>query len=189
MSRVMPERTTGARQDVHVDVRRVDWRFLLPDPVLGHVGLAGTADPELSRALAQVAASVAPLAAVGPGASACYDVVVVRAAAARDVAGTLSSVRPSGWLYIETSGRAARACARELRSAGFGEVELHWLWPTAERCKEIVPLGNAGALRAALARRDPGHRLRLRARAASLLAASGALRFVLSAVAVVGRAP
>jgi hypothetical protein len=170
------------------DVRRADWRFLLPDPGLGEVAVAGTPEDRLVRALRDVAASVSPLPA-SAASDARYDVVVVVPAAAGALDGAAAHVRRGGWLYAETTGRGARAAERELRAAGLRDVNAHWLWPSATACREIVPLADSGAVRAALARRDPGARLRLRARAAALLAGTSALRLVLPAVAVIGRAP
>ena len=189
MSTLTPAPRPLARRTSAADVRRADWRFLLPDPGLGDVAVAGTPDDRLVRALRDIAASVSPLPAPGAASEARYDVVVVIAAAPRALARAAAHVRPRGWLYAETTGRAARATARELRAAGLRDVAAHWLWPSATACREIVPLADSGAVRAALARRDPGARLRLRARAAALLAGSPALRLALPAVAVIGRAP
>jgi hypothetical protein len=167
-------------------LRRVDWRFLLPDAALGSTAVAGPADDDLLAGLAAVARDVRSLAG---GAALRYDVVVVTDAAPGDVARATRHVRAGGWLYAETTGRRAAACARRLRAAGFREVELHWLWPSAAACREMIPLAHTHAVLAALDRRDPGARLRLRARAAAALARTPALRLALPAVAVTGSAP
>jgi hypothetical protein len=171
-----------------VDVRRADFRFLLPDPDVKTVALAGAPDPALEAALERLAVSLHPARGGGAPGAGC-DLVVVAGARPRAVAGAVANARHGGWLYAETSGLRAGACARRLRAAGCTEVALHWLWPRAAACREIVPLARRGAVLAALARRDPGARLRLRARAAALAARTPALRLALRDVAVIGRAP
>ncbi|HSD77855.1 MAG TPA: hypothetical protein VLA98_10630, partial [Solirubrobacteraceae bacterium] len=57
------------------DLRRADWRFLLPDPSLGRVAVAGAPDAELLRALGLVAVAVTA-AGVGGGGGHDVDVAV-----------------------------------------------------------------------------------------------------------------
>jgi hypothetical protein len=166
-------------------VRRVDWRFLLPDRALGRVAYLAPHDVALTRGLLAAGAVVDLLAApAAPPRS--YDLVVVTGARRAAPAVWRSLLVPGGWLYIETPGRRSGAFARALRGAGFDEVERFWLWPRAAACREIVPLQRA-ALRHALGRRDPGARLRLRARAAGVLAYSGLFAFAVHDAAVIGR--
>jgi hypothetical protein len=171
------------------DVRRADWRFLLPDPSLGRVACAGPPDEELLEALRHVTSSVTVLGATGMDPGEGHDVVVVAAASPRRLEGLGAHLRPGGHVYAETSGRRARACARTLEKQGFGDVGLHWLWPSAAACKELIPLGDRTAAQAALDRRDPGARVRLRARAAGRLLALGRLDLLVPHAAVIGRAP
>lgn len=171
------------------DVRRADWRFLLPDPSLGRVACAGPPDEALLEALRNVTPAVTVLGATGMDPGDAHDVVVVDAASPRRLEGMRAHLRPGGHVYAETSGRRARACAKALRAQGFGEIGIHWLWPSAAACKELIPLGEPTAARAALDRRDPGARLRLRARAAGRLLALGRLDLLVPHAAVIGRAP
>jgi hypothetical protein len=78
--------------------------------------------------------------------------------------------------------------AKRLRGRGFGEVDVHWMWPDAARCKEIVPLERR-ALRHALGRRDPGARLRLRARLAGALAGTPLFPLAVSRAVVIAKVP
>lgn len=156
---------------------RADWRFLLPDPSPRRVACIGWPDPALVRALELTGASVdshrPELVVIGGGRPAGV-------VAARDL------LLEGGWVHAEVRGARVRAWERALRRAGFEEVQAYWLFPDAERCREIVPL-ERHALREALARRDPGARLRARARTAQLLARSGTFRVAVRQAAVIGR--
>jgi hypothetical protein len=169
-------------------VRRADWRFLLPDPALGRVAYVGPHDEELVRALERLSPGVT-LVEPGEGGSASHDVALATAAHPPAAEQLVSLLRPGGWLYAETTGRAAARWAGALRAASLEGVEAWWLWPDAARPKELVPLDDPAAIRHALGRRDPGARLRPRAWAARALLACGLLRPVIPAAAVVGRRP
>jgi hypothetical protein len=162
--------------------RRADWRFLLPDPVLGRVAYPAPRDPRLFEALQQVSRSVERASTTELEG---FDVIVVTGsrAALAEVVGRA----PSGsWVVAEVPGRVAAGTVRRLRSAGCVEVEAHWPWPDLQSCREIVPLRPA-ALRLALSRRDPGARLRVRVRVASLVARTPLFSLMVDRVVVVAR--
>lgn len=161
--------------------RRADWRFLLPDPQLGGVAYLPPHDTELVKALESCGAAVDLYGRARPA-----DVVVITGGGPAGVARGRELLRPGGWLYAEVPGWRTPAWKRELRHGGFDEVAAHWLWPNARGCREIVPLEPL-ALRHALQRRDPGARLRLRARIAGLLARTRLFRVALRHTAVVAR--
>jgi hypothetical protein len=163
------------------DGRRADWRFLLPDPHLGGVAYLPPHDGELVRALESCGATVDLR-----GAAHEVDVVVITDGGPAGVARGRELLRAGGWLYAEVPGWRTAAWERELRRFEFDEVAAHWLWPSARGCREIVPLEPL-ALRHALRRRDPGARLRLRARVAGLAARTRLFRLVLRHAAVVAR--
>src|ERR1051325_10701501 len=163
------------------DARRADWRFLLPDPQLGGVAYLPPHDSDLVTALELCGAAI-DLGGRGDPA----DVVVITGGGPARVARGRELLRPGGWLYAEVPGWRTRAWERQWRRSKFDEVAAHWLWPSARRCREIVPLEPL-ALRLALQRRDPGARLRLRARVAGLAARTRLFRFALRHTAVVGR--
>jgi hypothetical protein len=171
--------------DDALGVRRADWRFLLPDPALGRVAYPAPRDPALYTALTQVAESVerAPANRLGG-----YDIVVVTGGGRAALEAAASGAPAGAWIYAETSGRVAVAFARRLRSRRFEDVATHWLWPDAERCKEIIPMETT-ALRHALGRRDPGARVRFRGRLAAALAGTPLFRFAVGRAAVVARVP
>lgn len=165
--------------------RRADWRFLLPEPQLGRVGYLSPHAPDLVAALEQVSDRLdllEPSASDGE-----HELIVVTAGRASSTARAASELLcPGGRLYAEVPGRRVLSWERELRRAGFGEIDLYWLWPNERACREIVPL-ERDAIHAMLERRDPGARAALRARGASLLARSGLFRFAVRRAAVVGR--
>jgi hypothetical protein len=177
---------TADARDAVAAVRRADWRFLLPDPRLGRVACPAPTELELVVALRAAGATVHVLEA--PRCAVPYDVVVVTGSQVVDAHAARGLLRSGGWLYAEVAGRRSGAAAAAVRAAGFRDVAVHWLWPDARSCREIVPL-ERNALRAAMGRRDPGARLRLRARAATLLAGCGLLRLTMDVAAVIGRAP
>jgi hypothetical protein len=165
--------------------RRADWRFLLPEPALGRVAYLAPQEADLVAALELVAGRLDVLEPAAP-AGADHELVVVTAGrAARSALEARALLCPRGRLYAEVPGRRVRSWTRELRKAGFDDVDAHWLWPDARGCREIVPF-EPEAIRAMLDRRDPGARLRLRARATSLLVRAGLFRFAVRRAAVIG---
>jgi hypothetical protein len=163
------------------DGRRADWRFLLPDPQLGGVSYLPPHDSELVRALELCGATV-DLCERGDSA----DVVVITSGGLAGVARGRELLRAGGWLYAEVPGWRTHAWERKLRHGEFDQVAAHWLWPNARACREIVPLEPAALLHA-LQRRDPGARLRLRARLAGLAVRTRIFRLALRHTAVVAR--
>jgi hypothetical protein len=178
------------------DVRRVDWRFLLPSPELGRVGYLDGADQELVAGCRAVAHSVEP----ATGSTICLDVVVVTSPTRERLAQAVRLARPGGWVYVEASrpraqpqrsrGAASpRASAAFLRALGAEDVELHWHWPDFPNCKEVIPLAHRAATRYALARHRSGARVRVGSAAARILLRAGVLdRFVRHA-SVIARTP
>lgn len=133
--------------------RRLDWRFLLPDPNLGRVVYFGPADDPLRVALADFADSVADGDSIAPGAAGRFDVAVLRNQPVEALARARSLLRPNGTLYAEIQRRAGRDLPWQSRRygavierSGFRQVEAFWNWPDFARCTKIIPLHNATAL-------------------------------------------
>jgi hypothetical protein len=166
--------------------RRADWRFLLPDPDVARVAYLPPQDAELVSAL-ELSGAVVDLRGA-PLESDQHELVVITAGRPSCVQCATRLLGAGGWLYAEVPGWRAHVWESELRRCGFDEIAAHWLWPSARGCREIVPLEPA-ALRHALERRDPGARVRVRARTAGLLAATPLFRLALRHAAVVGRWP
>ena len=86
--------------------RRVDWRFLLPDPYLGHVAYLGPTHDSLLHSLRLFSASLTVVEGLGAGneRSARYDVVVVCSPPPGALERAAELIRPGGFLYVEGYG-------------------------------------------------------------------------------------
>jgi hypothetical protein len=180
--------------------RRLDWRFLLPEPELGRVACVGVDDPDLAESLRLFGSEATMLEAGRPWEElAPHDVVVLRNPAGAELAAAVPLLRPGGWMYVEVDGagarrlpggrRTARGYAAALRRLGLVEVQGHLHWPDFRSCGVIVPLGDALAVRLALARRRQNGIARLVARVAPLLAACKLLAVVAPSASVLARRP
>ncbi|HEX4930105.1 MAG TPA: phosphotransferase [Gaiellaceae bacterium] len=133
-------------------VRRVDWRFLLPDPLPRRVACLVPHDPAVAEAFELLGAEVT----TGSAAAArrgSYDVVVTRRARPADLRQAAELVRPGGAIQLELPGRQARRCTRRLRALGFVDARAYWHWPGWRDCRELVPLDSPNVIRFALGRR------------------------------------
>ncbi|MCZ7539847.1 MAG: hypothetical protein M5U29_08055 [Anaerolineae bacterium] len=134
--------------DLRQAIRRLDWRFLLPDPALGRVACLGRAEGSLAEALRASGAALTVIAGpIAEGDRAAFDTVVAANPSRELLIAAADLLRPGGWLYAEVSGagRAGRM-ARLAQGMGFGEVQRHWHWPDFERGTRILPLDDGGAL-------------------------------------------
>lgn len=173
--------------------RRADWRFLLPDPMLGRVLVLGAVDRELVSALHALAIDVEHREGCCDEPTEHFDVVV---ATAPQVSLASRCVAPGGWLYVEVEHRGvadrlpgpARRVASTLERLGFEDVRLSWHWPSFVACAEIVPLGDRTATALALRRRQSGRGSRGKAVVAAMIDRVSLLDRAASCVSVRGRA-
>ncbi|MCG8604773.1 hypothetical protein MJD09_07225 [bacterium] len=150
-------------------VRRIDWRFLLPDPNLGTVAYVGPEDETLTSALKRFCDSLIMLDGSTPSGSGQedqrYDVLTSRADW-NQTARACSRLRKGGYLYWEierasplgifgskttpASLKTGRVYFNRyielLESSGFRDVSVHWHRPDFDNCLDIVPLNTKGAL-------------------------------------------
>src|SRR5262245_45109298 len=80
--------------------RRVDWRFLLPDPNLGQVAYLGPAHGALPESLRLFSTTLVLGEAAG-AAGARYDLVVIHNPTLDGLRRAAALVRRGGYLYIE----------------------------------------------------------------------------------------
>jgi hypothetical protein len=135
--------------------RRVDWRFLLPDPNLGTLAVAGKVSKSLRAALPlfsqQVSFVEAPYSAADQ-----VDLVVICGSLDTPLSAALELVKPGGYVYVELRGRLRLKGVRPthsltinkrlLRARGFEDIRAFWHSPNFEGCKRIIPLDNPAAL-------------------------------------------
>ncbi len=142
-------------------VRRLDWRFLLPDPELDRVACLTPADSALVDALRQFAGVLRVAAPAELHATdAPYDLVVAQAPDPAALDAAAGVLKRGGALYLELPRpwRIAEAARRRdmdarLSARGFDRVHRFWLWPSAAAPTLVCPLDHAPSLRYAVRRR------------------------------------
>ncbi|MFO7321155.1 MAG: hypothetical protein DIU68_005470 [Chloroflexota bacterium] len=172
--------------------RRLDWRFLLPDPRLGAIGYFGPQDETLLAALREFSSSVEALDWEHEREAAFDGVVVKQPASARLLAQAAQAVRPGGFLYVELRRKPRQALVGHSRTyraalirAGFEEPEYHWHWPDFERCTRFVPLNVPGPLMFDLSNGARGPRRFFFSAAARVAVASGLLARVVPCISLI----
>jgi hypothetical protein len=181
-------------------VRRLDWRFLLPNPVLGDVAYIGSLGGTLPSALRQFSdlltivppsdlssADVTPDIKLG-----CpYETVVLRSSAVAAVKKVRPLLAPGGYLYWEVERVSGidhvRNYTRAVERLGFDDIQVNWHRPDFETCLEMIPLTDSRALRFAFARRQESTRKRLKFAAGRLLMTTGLLARVVPCFSIVAR--
>ena len=181
--------------------RRVDWRFLLPDPNLGRVAYLGPAHGALLGSLRLFSASLA----VGEAADGTlHDVVVAHNPSLDQLRRAAGLVRPGAYLYVEAYGPLHRRRLRRgpgrwpcfaadyqaaIERLGLAEAVAHWHWPSFEACAEIVPLADPDAMLLALGRRRSGAGARLKSALGRALLRAGLFARLAPCFSVVARKP
>lgn len=169
--------------------RRVDWRFLLPNPTLGRVAYVGPVDSEHAASLrlfCQTFIAIQPdwSPEAYQQAKESFDVVVVERPSSKTLPTLATLVRPGGYIYLELYGSSWSAKKqvkqrklrvkglnklrpnrfdKPLELAGFVNTTTHWHWPDFEGCTKIIPLGSQTAVHFALANEKKGVKARLQA--------------------------
>jgi hypothetical protein len=163
--RVVAEQQDSPENEIHLPAeallqasRRVDWRFLLPDPNLGQVAYLGSGHDSLVESLRAFSVSLTHIetALAGDHTTEHYDVVVTSDPSYETLRIAASLVRPGGFLYVEVAQfsswlRYSVDYAAVIERLGFTEVQAHWHWPDFKSCTKIIPLAGREALRFALA--------------------------------------
>ncbi|MGH2521574.1 MAG: hypothetical protein ACRDH2_03635 [Anaerolineales bacterium] len=173
--------------------RRVDWRFLLPDPNLGQVAYLGPARGSLCDSLRLFSAGLTVIESPQAPNAVQYDVVVASNPSPDAFRLAAPLVRPAGFLYAEIHQRwpgHRRNPAEDtavLKGLGFAQAEAYWHWPNFEGCMEIVPLSDPAALRHALNRRRSDLAARAKALLGHGLLRSGGLALLIPCFSVVGQ--
>jgi len=179
--------------------RRVDWRFLLADPHLGHVATLGLISPELRASLAAFSVAVDELdeTTLPSAEPARYDLLVSCTPSHALLHAAEKLLRPEGAIVIEWSNRrwpfssptglTLGRCRAELASLGFDEVRNYWHWPNFASCSDIVPLDDPEMFAYAISKHARGLRAWSGRAAAACLLRSGLLARVLPCVSLVAQ--
>jgi hypothetical protein len=188
--------------------RRVDWRFLLPEPDLGHVAYVGAAN-EGVESLRLFSKSLVCAQCVSGDMTKTFDVVVVSHPSDDTLRRAANLVRPAGFLYVEFYGftRGLRH-QREIRglvdskrwrlhhpggsvkfieALGFTDVQAHWHWPDFETCTKIIPLNDRTALLYVLGSQGRAAPMRLKGMLTRVLLHCGMLKLTFSCFSVLGQ--
>jgi hypothetical protein len=177
----MEGKATVASSDALLQAsRRLDWRFLLPDPTLARVAcigqMAGSLVPALELFSTTVQLFTPATAATRHNEHGQYDVVTANDPTMQILEQAVALLRPGGCLYIEVCGPLLSfksspwsVIYRQWQRPGLGRpldyvnaiqklglhtVEPFWFWPNFEACTKIIPLRNRGAVLYALAPRQ-----------------------------------
>ena len=124
-------------------LRRVDWRFLLPDPSPRRT--MSFAPAGFRQAVELIADTVLEPTAMADG----CDLAVLMNPDADTLRTAWSVLHDGGACYAEWSslrGRDAETVRRNLEAAGFEHVRCYWAWPSRDRCEAWLPLGHDAAL-------------------------------------------
>jgi len=193
--------TTADRGTLLRASRRIDWRFLLPEPALGKVVCAGACEGDLLESLELFATSVTVLKGHDEreksAAAGSFDLAVLCSPTRGELEHAVSLLRAGGSVYLEAGSvvrdrglsQLAGAYARTLERLGLEDTELFWHVPSFSRTSAIVPLSEPAAVRSFLRRRRGRMRERLGARLGRLLAGTPLLALTAPHVSLVARRP
>ncbi len=147
--------------------RRLDWRFLLPEPHLRRVAYFGAPRNTLALALQQFSEELILFenaeGNLEKPPQAGFDLAVLQAPTFAQLECAHAQLAPRGYLYAEAQHawewRQARTLPTRalnlpdiaewqaaLSRLGFIEIKAHWHRPTFERAVQIIPLHDAGAM-------------------------------------------
>lgn len=177
--------------------RRVDWRFLLPEPALGKVVCTGACDGDLLESLELLATSVTVLEGRDEKSATAgsFDLAVLCAPTRGELERAVSLLRPGGSVYLEARSvvrdrrlsQLASGYARTFERLGLEDTQLFWHVPSFSRASAIVPLSEPRAVRSFLRRRRGRTHARFGARLGRLLAGTPLLALTAPHVSLVAR--
>ncbi len=173
-------------------IRRLDWRFLLPDPRLGSVGFLGRPGSPLHRALNEFSDNLTSLSKSDQGQHAPdIEVLVVESADLEELPQAAARVMAGGHIYLEWRRRgrldSPLNTVKKLRTAGFCGFELHWHRPGFGSCLDIVPIQDKMALRHVFSRNTSSLKGKFQELAGRILAQLNLAGFLFSNVSIVAK--
>ena len=177
--------SAGRDQELQL-VRRVDWRFLLPDPRLRHMAYLGPKKGLLLQALQHFSESFSiiswsELPDYRPGIHSGFDLAIAHSPKTVDLEGIRSILSDGGYLYWEIDrsswGRRWRMhhfrdYVTALEKLGFDDICANWHRPNFDSSLEIIPLDDEHALRYVLSGREGNAKGRIQVAAGRFLVRS-----------------
>jgi len=192
-------------------IRRIDWRFLLPDPRLSDVVYLGLQRTSLIEALDLFSDSLTIIHHLPfriPSTKK-YQTIVACSPTSEMLDLTTKLVCPGGSLYVEVYGlwgsinrwSKMREWLRSQRHGmgfpkdylmyiqrlGFSDVKLFWHWPDFETCTKIIPLQDKEVIRYALKAAGSGLENRVKTRFVLELLTSGLLTWTVPCFSIIAR--
>jgi len=190
-------------------VRRLDWRFLLPNPKLNRVLYLGERCEPLISALSHFSKSFCVYASENPLLG--FDLAVVRSRKFSDVGKAYELLDHDGHLYWEMTRargfdllptfwqkngqRESRAFwnleknREALQRIGFTNIEVYWHRPNFENCLDIVPLQDRPALDYFFSHTRNGGAGKFKTATGQFLRNTGLLNYVISSISMVACKP
>ncbi len=185
--------------------RRIDWRFLMPDPELGQVACLGILPADLLDSLRLFSDSLTvltPDVALNT-LTEQYDIVVVQQLSLDKLHSAAGLIRPGGYLYAENEGMLSpngprppwkhgrlalpTGCIAAVSQAGFVDVQAHWHWPNFASCTRIIPLDDRGAVQYAFVSGGRSIKARLQSVIGRTLLWSGLLERIVPRFSIIAR--
>lgn len=171
-------------------VRRLDWRFLLPQPHLGDVAYIGHADGTLwpaVEAFSEAAVRFGEQEELPGGAR----LLVAQDTATARTKKAIGALSAGGTLYWELprSRNPLTPWRRMLRASGLIDARVHWHHPNFDACELIVPLNDPTAIASVLRRRYPKARSKMLRLVSRLVSRAPMLWVLLPSVSVTARLP
>ncbi len=195
------EYAPSVEQNVRLELsRRIDWRFLLPDPRLGTVACIGSVDEQFRDALLLSCQSIVFFQSVEENAApqARFDIVVLCNRDISQLDGAAALVRPGGYLYAEVSRSFSSPATwrllpnrveSEFIRLGFSNCAAHWHYPGFIDCTTLVPIDDGASARYFFDQQGAGLRKLCKSAVGRLLLAIGLLPFVIGSFSIVGERP
>ena len=211
MKMSFPENKAARRSDQDLQLaRRIDWRFLLPEPYLRRVAYLGPEGGTLPAALQHFSESFQIISNNETG---TFDLVVLRLRDIADLARANQLLASGGFLYWEmkplnwatalqhrANGRTDSIPKRwqrvpklfhdhveALARLGFQDIQIHWQRPSFEGCLEIIPMHEATALDYAFGRPRSDLASRVKFAAGKVMMQTGVLAHLTPCFSLIGR--
>lgn len=167
---------THARSDSNLQIsRRLDWRFLLPEPSLRRVAYCGPLQSSLAQALQHFSEELKVFATPDSANlkihEAAFDLLVMAEPEVAHLERVAHWLAPHGHIYAEvqhawdwrkqrrlqTMTRNTPAIAAwqiALAQLGFTEIRAYWHRPSFERAVQIIPMNDEAAMDFVFSRRS-----------------------------------